>query len=389
MNEYRFNGGDIPEIKYNKNNKNPGGPEASKGMFAASVCILTAGVAMLILSLVLLSRANGISAKLENYSRNTAQITDGRGKSDIGSMISSNTEGALSVSRIYEIISPSVVGITTKVTISSFFGQSTGEGSGSGVIISSDGYIMTNNHVIEKAEDIRVVLSDNREYKAAVVGNDERTDLAVIKISEENLPAAVLGNSDTVKTGELAVAIGNPLGQELAGSVTAGIVSAVNRNINVQGKQMNLIQTDAAINPGNSGGALVNCFGEVIGINTVKMASTSVEGIGFAIPISEAMPIVNSLVDNGRVVGRTYIGIQGENAPYGVIVREVDKNSPAEKAGLEVNDLIVKADNETVVSVQEINAIKEKLSVGDTITLTVYKNGGLVDVPVVLEESFN
>lgn len=381
MNEYRFNGGGVPDIK---RNSGQGSSAASKIMLSASVCILAAGTVMLILSLVLLSRANTAAEK----NTNTIQVQDTRGKSDMGSIISGSTEGALSVSQIYDMISPSVVGITTKVTISSFFGTREGQGSGSGVIIGSDGYIMTNSHVIENAEDIRVVLSDKREYNAALVGNDTRTDLAVIKINEENLPAAILGNSDTVKTGELAVAIGNPLGQELAGSVTAGIVSAVNRNINVQGKQMNLIQTDAAINPGNSGGALVNCFGEVIGINTVKMASTSVEGIGFAIPISEAMPIVNSLVDNGRVVGRTYIGIQGKNAPYGVIVQVVDNNSPASKAGIEENDLIVKADGVTISSVQEINAIKEKLSVGDTITLTIYKNGGLVDVPIVLEESF-
>lgn len=378
MNEYRFNGGGVPDIK--RTSAKGGAP---KIMLSASVCIMTAGVVMLILSLILLSRANKAAE------RNSAAVQmDTRGKSDIGTMISGSAEGTLSVSQIYDMISPSIVGITTKVTVASFFGTREGQGSGSGVIISSDGYIMTNSHVIENAEDIRVVLADKREYAAALVGNDSRTDLAVIKINEENLPAAVLGNSDTVRTGELAVAIGNPLGQELAGSVTAGIVSAVNRNINVQGKQMNLIQTDAAINPGNSGGALVNCFGEVIGINTVKMSSTSVEGIGFAIPISEAMPIVNSLVDNGRVVGRTYIGIQGENAPYGVIVRVVDKNSPASKAGLEENDLIVKADGVTVSSVQEINAIKEKKSVGDTITLTIYKNGELVDVPIVLEESF-
>lgn len=381
MNEYRFNGGGIPEMR--KNTKNSGNSIASKRMLAASVCILTAGVVMLILSLVLLANAN----KTNNNAAGNIQTEDTRGKSDIGSMISSGIENALSVSKIYEIISPSVVGITTKVPVASFFGQSIGEGSGSGVIISSDGYIMTNNHVIADAQEINVVLSDERKYSAVIVGNDERTDLAVIKINEENLPAALLGDSDTVKPGELAVAIGNPLGQELAGSITAGVVSAVNRNINVQGKQMNLIQTDAAINPGNSGGALVNCFGEVIGINTVKMSSTSVEGIGFAIPISEAMPIVNSLVDNGRVVGRTYIGIKGENAPYGVIVRSVDANSPASKAGIGENDLIVKVNDTTVTSVQEINNIKEKLKVGDTIVLTIYKNGELVDINVVLEES--
>ena len=322
MNEYRFYE-KIPEIKPKAGKRRPGG---GGGLFAASLIISSAGVISLILSIVVFVSAG------KNIRENTERVVDMRVKDDIGTLITGDEEGALSVSRIYEKVSPSVVGIVTKVPVMGIFGQSMAQGSGSGVIMSSDGYIMTNNHVIEDADKITVILPDEREFEAKIVGNDSRTDLAVIKISAEGLPAAVIGNSDSVRTGELAVAIGNPLGQELAGSVTAGVISAVNRNITVRGKKMNLIQTDAAINPGNSGGALVNCFGEVIGINTVKMASTTVEGIGFAIPMNDALPIVNSLVDNGRVVGRVYIGVTGEDAPYGVIVKSVSENSPAAKA---------------------------------------------------------
>ncbi len=382
MNEYRFNGSSyVPEIK---TPSVPASGRGKKSYFAAFVITALVCVCAVITLIILVASGSGIHRKpLYIY---TNPVTDERDKTGFSDITGGSGE-AMSVSQIYKAVSPSVVGIVTQVPVSGLFGSSIGEGSGSGVIIRSDGYIMTNSHVIENAKEITVVLPDKREYPAVVVGDDEKTDLAVIKINENDLPAAVLGNSDTVEPGELAVAIGNPLGQELASSVTAGVVSAVNRNITVQGKKLNLIQTDAAINPGNSGGALANCFGEVIGINTVKMSSTSIEGIGFAIPISEALPIVNSLVDNGRVVGRTYIGITGENAPYGVIVRTVTENSPAAKAGIEVDDLIVKANGQTISSVQEINDIKEDLKVGDSITLTIYKDGELRDINIILEEA--
>jgi serine protease Do len=383
MNEYRFNKNvHIPQMRSEDE-------EVKRKPMRSNRTAVVISITACVIAVVCAATTIFTLAGYKKNSARTALAVDNRQKDDISALISGGNNEALSVSEIYDAVSPSVVGIVTRVTVSSLFGQSTGQGSGSGVIISSDGYIMTNNHVIENARDINVVLPSGEKYYATLVGNDEKTDLAVVKIDEEGLPAATLGNSDTVKTGELAVAIGNPLGQELAGSLTAGVVSAVNRNINVQGKNLNLIQTDAAINPGNSGGALVNCFGEVIGINTVKVSSTSIEGIGFAIPISEAMPIVNSLVDNGRVLGRTYIGITGENAPYGVVIKTVTENSPASKAGLKADDLIVKVNGQTISSVQEINDIKEKLKVGDTITLTLYRDGELTDVEIVLEESIS
>ena len=202
----------------------------------------------------------------------------------------------LSVVEIARKVGPTVVGINTKVAMQNFFGMPTmQDGSGSGIIISSDGYVVTNNHVIEGASEIKVLLSDGKEFEAKLVGADARTDLAVLKMEGLNFPYATLGNSSELQVGELAVAIGNPLGNELAGSVTGGYISALNRSITVDDRKFNLIQTDAAINPGNSGGALVNNYGEVIGINSVKMSASGVEGIGFAIPIDEAKPIIEDL----------------------------------------------------------------------------------------------
>lgn len=310
---------------------------------------------------------------------------DNREKNDIGSMITGNTEGAMSVSQINKNVGPSVVGIVNKGNIG-FLNQTIDLGSGSGVIISSDGYIITNNHVIENATEVKVVLNTHEEYNAKLIGSDERTDLAVIKIDAQGLTPVVLGDSTTLEVGELAVAIGNPLGQELAGSVTVGVISATNRTISVSGRTLNLVQTDAAINPGNSGGALVNCFGELVGINTVKMSSTDVEGIGFAIPISEAKPIIDDLINNGKVTGRPSIGVMGQAAPYGVIVASVIDGGAAQKAGIVEGDLIVKVNDKAVTTVDEINEIRDDFKPGDTINITVYRDGELKTIQVILGE---
>lgn len=252
----------------------------------------------------------------------------------------------LSVVEIAQKVGPTVVGVNTKTKQMSIFGRmQESEGSGSGIILTSDGYIVTNNHVIDGADEITVVLSDGKSYKATLTGADSRTDLAVLKVDGNNLPYATLGNSSELQVGELAVAIGNPLGEELAGTVTGGYISALNRSIMVDDKKFNLIQTDAAINPGNSGGALVNNYGEVIGINSVKMSSEGVEGIGFAIPIDEAKPIIEDLKTSGYVTGRPVIGIAGRdvteqdskyyNIPVGIYVYQVSKYSAAEQAGIQ------------------------------------------------------
>ncbi len=317
----------------------------------------------------------------------------------------SNTSGKqeLDVTQIAEKVGPSVVGIInkTKVQPQTFYNPFTGrtyytqdpnssdlvqQGSGSGIIISSDGYIVTNEHVIDGAQEITVILNTGEECTATLTGKDSKTDLAVLKIDKTNLPAATLGDSTTVKAGELAVAIGNPLGQELAGTVTAGVVSAVNRTMTVDNKTYNLIQTDAAINPGNSGGALVNKYGEVIGINTIKLSNTEVEGIGFAIAISEAKPIISQLSENGYVSGRPLVGISVTEMKSGLYVENVNEGSGAQKAGLAKGDLIVKVDGQAVTSSKVFNEARDKKSPGDYITVTIVRNGELKDLQIQLGE---
>ena len=311
--------------------------------------------------------------------------------------INNDGKRLLSVVEIAQKVGPTVVGINTKTKTMSIFGRmQEAEGSGSGIILTSDGYIVTNNHVIENADEITVVLSDGKSYKANLTGADSRTDLAVLKIDGTNLPYATLGNSSELQVGELAVAIGNPLGNELAGTVTGGYISALNRSIIVDDKKFNLIQTDAAINPGNSGGALVNNYGEVIGINSVKMAASGVEGIGFAIPIDEAKPIIEDLKTSGYVTGRPVIGIGGRdvteqdsryyNIPVGIYVYQVSPYSAAEIAGIQAGDVIIKFNGEDVKTSDELNNKKEKFKVGDTVTLTYVRNGETKTVDVKLTE---
>ncbi len=318
-------------------------------------------------------------------------------------LVSKNNGDELSVNEIAKKLGPSCVGIINKAKIQPqryydpfsgryYYYQTPGEndmveqGSGSGIIISSDGYIVTNEHVIADATEIVVILNTGSEYKATLVGADAKTDLAVLKIDETNLTAATLGDSTTVEVGDLAVAIGNPLGQELAGSVTAGVISAVNRKMTVDNRTYNLIQTDAAINPGNSGGALVDRFGNVIGINSIKMSQSGVEGIGFAIAISEAKPIIDDLMNEGYVSGRSLIGITATESRNGLTVYSVSQGSGAEAAGISEGDLIVKADGNIVKTVDELNEIKDKKSPGEFITLTIIRDGGLKDVNVELKE---
>ena len=308
---------------------------------------------------------------------------------------------ALSVTEIAKLVGPSCVGVINKAKIQPqryydpfsgryYYYQSSDElvkqGSGSGIIISEDGYIVTNQHVIAEATEITIILNTGDEYVATVVGSDSKSDLAVLKINATGLTAAVLGDSSQVEVGDLAVAIGNPLGQELAGTVTSGVISAVNRKMTVDNRSYNLLQTDAAINPGNSGGALVNKYGEVIGINSIKMSETGVEGIGFAIAISEAKPIIDDLMNSGYVSGRSLIGITITESRNGLTVYSVVEGSGAEKAGIKEGDLIVKADGKAVNTSEGLNEIRDTKKPGDYITLTVIRNGELTDIKVQLYE---
>lgn len=313
--------------------------------------------------------------------------------------MSNSDRKAMTTVEIAANVAPSVVGISCKSTGYFFFGQAVeSASSGSGIIITADGYIVTNNHVIDGAKSIKVVLNTGKEYDAKVVGTDSKTDLAVVKIEASDLPVATLGDSAECQVGELAVAIGNPLGQELAGTVTVGVVSAVNRTIETSddGTSMSLIQTDAAINPGNSGGALVNAYGEVIGINSMKFSGNNVEGIGFAIPINTAKPIISDLMKEGYVKGRPLIGISIReispdvaainDMPSGLYVSYVAEGGAAEKAGIKKGDMITSFDGKIVESVKEINEIRDTHKAGDTITMVVNRNGESKTFKVTLLE---
>ena len=299
----------------------------------------------------------------------------------------------------------SVVGInvTYTSTIQSIFGayESEAKSSGTGIIYTTDGYVITNCHVIESAVSaknakIYVTLSDDTEYEAKIVGYDALTDIAVLKVEATNLKAAKFGDSDSIKVGEMVVAIGNPLGQEFAGTVTVGYISGVNRTVTIDTTAYNLIQTDAAINSGNSGGPLVNISGEVIGVNTAKIASTGVEGLGFSIPINEVLPIVEELIQH-KTIARPYIGIGGidlsesvakrNNLVVGIYIQEVEKDSPAYLAGLKQGDVIVAADGIEVATIEELNEIKNDKKVGDSINIKVYRNKQYKEIKVTLGSS--
>lgn len=307
----------------------------------------------------------------------------------------------LSTVDISKKVGPAVVGITSTVNnIYSIFNTSTtSEGTGSGIIISSDGYIVTNNHVIDGASAVKVTLNTGTEYEAKVIGSDSKTDLAVLKIKpNETLTVAELGDSSQIQVGERAIAIGNPLGLEFFGSTTQGIISAINRKITVGDRTMSVIQTDAAINEGNSGGALVNAYGQVIGINAVKISSSSVEGMGFAIPISEAKPVLEDLIKFGYVKGRPVLGISARDVtkdmavrqgwPIGVQVMAAQVGSGAEIAGLQQGDIITKADGKEVKNFDDLNEIKDSHKPGEIMNLEVYKyeTGLTAKVAVKLNE---
>ena len=298
--------------------------------------------------------------------------------------------------------SPSIVGVTVKSMTQGVFGDLQDSGSeGSGIIYSDDGYIITNYHVISSALNntsatVTVNLPNEKDaIEAKIIGGDKVTDLAVLKIDKTKLQKAEIGISKDILVGDIAVAIGNPLGQEFAGSVTSGIISAVNRKVTTEGRTYNLIQTDAAINPGNSGGALVNSKGQVIGINSIKIGTTGVEGLGFAIPIDEAKPIIDELILNKKIV-RPYIGLSGSNLDKktairyelveGIYIQDVSLNTPASKATIKKGDIITEVDGKTIITMEELNEYKNTKKVGDVINIKVYRLKKYIDIKITLEE---
>jgi len=296
----------------------------------------------------------------------------------------------LTFQEIYRRVIPSVVSIVSTLQ--------TGSASGTGIIMSEDGYIITNYHVVEDSSAISVTLENGDEFSAALVGSDEQSDLAVLKIDAESLTAAEFGDSDALEVGDTVLAIGNPLGTDLKGTLTDGIISAINRDIIVDGREMTLLQTNAALNSGNSGGPLINIYGQIIGINTMKISSyySSVEGLGFAIPISTAKGIIDELIEKGYVSGRPTLGIKGSDlpssaaafyqVPQGVYVESVDTRSDAYVKGLMRGDIIVAINGITITTMDELKIAKNKYAAGDTVTLNIYRSGTYIDLDVVLIE---
>ena len=376
------------------------------------VSILTTATAIALTAVISVSGSLLIPRAFDNdVSLNTSKsetVENTPGASIVANSASDNGDKkALTTPEIVDKVGPAVVGIINKATLSNygnvfgFYGnqqqqQEVEQSSGSGVVISSDGYIVTNNHVIEGASELVVILNTGDEYTAKLIGRDSNTDLAIIKIEADELVYAKMGESSNLRVGDTAIAIGNPLGQEFAGTTTQGIISGLNRNVTIDNKELTLIQTDAAINPGNSGGALVNAYGELVGINTAKISSSTLEGLGFAIPIDEAKPVIQDLIDNGYVTGRPVIGIGGRavtkkdaeayNLKVGVYVSSMTPNSPAYMAGIKIGDIIVECNGKTVETVEDINEIKNKFAPGDKLSLKVYRQGNYKDITLILGE---
>lgn len=365
-----------------------------------------------------------ISEKLLSDSSKSESSTKSNDESSVESainkVVSSSSDKAVSVEdysntsiAVANKVLPSVVGITVTYSVNSpyysYYGMSEGtaKATGSGVVITDDGYILTNNHVVSssssssyyqvsKATKITVTLyNDTTEYEAKLIGSDEQTDLAVLKIEKTGLTAAELGDSSKVQVGEFAMAIGNPL--NMASTVTTGVISATNRTITSDNVTYKVIQTDAAINSGNSGGALINADGKVIGINTLKLSGSGVEGIGFAIPINDTIDVYKQLIENGKVA-RPYIGMSGRdiseevakknNLPKaGVYVVSVEEFSAAEKAGIRAGDLIVAFDGEDVTTMDKLNELKNKHNIGDEVKIKLIRNGEEKEVSITLGEN--
>lgn len=308
------------------------------------------------------------------------------------------TGNELSAAEIYALLTPSCVGVSTSTTSTNVFGQVTrGAITGSGFIISADGYVLTNNHVIETALaenlEVKVMLYSGEEYTARIIGGDSRSDVALLKIPGKDLPCVTLGTFAGTRVGEAIYAIGNPLG-ELTYSMTSGIVSALDRSITISNNTaIDMFQIDAAINNGNSGGPIINRFGQVIGIASAKYASSGVEGLGFAIPIDDALTVVDDLAAYGYVKGRPLLGILVGNAEaytsdgtVGAIVMEVNAGSCSEKAGLLVGDIIVEAGGKAITSVSDLLDARGSWHAGDTVTIVAIREDETLTFSVTLDE---
>ena len=356
------------------------------------------------------------------YMASKGQITDGTKNSPaVISTVSTtpstiiNKGDALSIKEIAAMNQDSIVEIEIETQGRSFFyGNYTTTGSGSGIIITQDGYILTNNHVVKAATKIKIRLHNGTEYDATVVGNDLKNDIAIIKIDAKDLKPVTIGDSSKLSVGDTAVVIGNPLGQ-LGGTVTNGIISAVEREMNIDGKEMNLIQTNAAINPGNSGGGLFNSNGELVGIVVAKSSGLDIEGLGFAIPVNDVTNVINDILKLGYVSGRAYLGVsladskqvQRETMPddsfwsffyggnmggtytstsYGAYVTDVEKGSAADEAGIKVDDQIISIDNNMCSSSSDVSNAISSHEVGDKVSIVIVRDNKMQTLTATLKE---
>ena len=360
----------------------------------AAACLLFAGGAV-VGNMAFGGNANsdsGASASTSD-SAPTLQINSKPESDSSNSSDNYDTANGMAGEDIYKKVNPSVVSVISTT--------SEGTGSGSGVIMSKDGYIITNNHVVDGAQSVSVQLSDGTSLDAEIIGTDEQTDLAVIKVTPtSDLTAAEFGDSDELEPGEYAYAIGSPGGVQFANTITGGRISAINRDLTVNDRVMTLIQTDASINNGNSGGALINKYGQVVGITSAKLSgnafgSATVEGMGFAIPINTAKDIVDELIQNGYVSGRPSIGITGQNVESadgkvsGVQVYSIDSRAKAASEGLQVGDVITAVDGTPTPDMDKVNELKQDKKAGDKLTLSVYRisTGKTLNITITLTDS--
>lgn len=390
--EYTFNSENNKGLY--KTNLEEKSKKKNNGIFKKIVGTTLKGLLIIVLGVT--SGFSGAYLYNRLYPANKGVIVESNGHN-----INVNSDGTITdLSSVVAAIKDSVVEIKTEsvVTGSFYYGDYVTEGAGSGVIITADGYIVTNHHVIEGATKVIVTLTNGNSYDATLIGKDAQTDLALLKIEEVDLKYAILGNSNELKVGEIAIAIGNPLGN-LGGTVTNGIISALSRELTVEGQKMTLLQTNAAVNPGNSGGGLFNIYGELVGVVNAKSDGENVEGLGFAIPINIAKTVIEDLMENGYVTGRVRIGIQmveindrqtafqyGVN-DYGLYIYAVEPDSAAEKAGLRSGDRIVAFENEEIKNSSQLQEILQNYEVGDEVMITVVRNGKEKDIKVILGEA--
>lgn len=409
---FSSNNGEPPNGGGNNGNEPPAGKRRRKKTESKPVNLTRSSLAAIIIICVFLSSAFGFGGAML-----ASNMVKPAGDAGINNTSNADTKGfdledatgsEMTVQEITEATLDSVVEIRTEsVQMDSWMGQYVTEGAGSGVIIKENGYIITNNHVVAGASNIIVTTTDKKEYEATLIGTDPDTDVAVIKINAKDLKAATMGNSDQLNVGDLAVAIGNPLG-ELGGTVTAGIISALDRSISIDGKTMTLLQTDTSINPGNSGGGLFNQYGQLIGVVVAKSSGSDVEGLGFAIPINRAAEVASQLMDGGYVKGKPSTGMAYQDMSQqqqssdmfgfgfdeffgsssmqsGVYIAEINGKN-AKKAGFEIGDMVYSVDGQEIDSFDTLSSIITSHKVGDKVTYIVLRDGQALEIDLILEE---